>query len=783
MVLSRISNTLSHAMQRRQHRSFSRLLVAAVMVIMVVLAVTVFALSSGSPALASRPGRTIGEPKLSLIARRIVHQVNIPLWHGKSGFGFALVGSAPAGIGSSITAIDEATNTIYVANGNNPNGPDAGGNTVSVLNGAICNAQITSGCNQMPATVPVGNHPVGIFADETNHTVYIANFSDNTVSLLNSSTCNGSHLGGCPTTPPLTVAIPNGPGDVDVNQTTHTAYVATLTGMSVFDANTCNASTTSGCSNLGTANISCVGSTNPGLCGPFTAKVDEANNTVYESDADNRVSVFDGQTCNASDLVGCAAQTPGTVIVNGGAGFEVSLWIAVDAPLHSVYVSNQKDDYLAVIDTNICNGSHLTACATLKPPTIHTGSDPEIIAINQKTQTVYAPNQVDNNVSVINALLCNAANTSGCDHPAPQVNITNGVSAIAVDAAFHTAYVANAGANTVSMLNTRKCNASSLQGCGTALPTVPVGVSPSGVAVNTQTHTVYVANFGSGASGTVSVINATTCNATHSSGCTSVQVLQVPGGNPTGIAINQATDTIYVATVTSSVQDIVSVFNGATCNASHSLGCTQTPAVILVGSSGGSNGSELSLVVNQKTNTIYATNLVFTNPFMGNSVYMINGATCDATNTSGCGNTPATITAGNNPWGIDVDEATDTIYTANIANGEGPGTVSVINGAICNGSNMAGCGQITLTVSAGFGAGSVAIDNATNTIYVTNIQDTSVSVINGSTCNAIKTAGCGKAPPKVAVGLTPFAAAVDQGVATVYVASLTGTLSVIPTSQ
>jgi DNA-binding beta-propeller fold protein YncE len=89
-------------------------------------------------------------------------------------------------------AVDEATDTLYV--------PSPTDNTVSVVNGATCNALVTSGCNQTPATVPVGAGPTGIFADDVNHTVYIANFSDNTVSLLNSATCNGTHLGGCPTT-------------------------------------------------------------------------------------------------------------------------------------------------------------------------------------------------------------------------------------------------------------------------------------------------------------------------------------------------------------------------------------------------------------------------------------------------------------------------------------------------------------------------------------------------------------------------------------------------------
>jgi hypothetical protein len=171
MVPGRISNTLSHALQRRQHKSFSRLLVAAFMVIMVVIIVSVIALSSGSAAVASRPGRTIGEPKLPLFAGRGGHQANIPQWHGKSGFGFALVGSAPAGAGSSIAAIDEETNTIYVANGNNANGPNAGGNTVSVIDGRRCQGTDVSRCKGPWPTLTVGNEPSNIAIDEATDTL------------------------------------------------------------------------------------------------------------------------------------------------------------------------------------------------------------------------------------------------------------------------------------------------------------------------------------------------------------------------------------------------------------------------------------------------------------------------------------------------------------------------------------------------------------------------------------------------------------------------------------
>jgi len=160
-------------------------------------------------------------------------------------------------------------------------------------------------------------------------------------------------------------------------------------------------------------------------------------------------------------------------------------------------------------------------------------------------------------------------------------------------------------------------------------------------------------------------------------------------------------------------------------------------------------------------------------------VYVINGATCDAATTTGCGQTPATITAGFNPWGIAVDQATDTIYTANIGDGEQPGTVSVINGAACDGTDHSGCGQAPATVAAGFGAIAVAIDPATNTVYVANIQDTTVSAIDGATCNGSDTAGCGQTPAEAAVGNYPDLIAVDPAAGTAYVSNGDNTVSVI----
>jgi DNA-binding beta-propeller fold protein YncE len=762
---------------------------------------------------------------------------------GSLGFGSALLGSAPVGIGPSTLASDPATHTIYVANGNNDNGPNAGGNTVSVIdtrrcraqnvsrcqgpwptitvgnlpsgiaidqrtdtvyvtnvgdntvsvfNGAICNAIDASGCGQTPAEVPVGLQPIQLFADAANHTVYVAN-SDNgagdstTVSMIDSATCNATDLAACPTTEPPTVDVGAAPDDIDVNQATHTVYVTTigaLNGWSVFDANTCNATVQSGCGSIGTL---------PGdPSGPNAGAVDPANDTLYTANFDNTISAFDLRHCNAADLAGCATETPGTVTPFPNSGFEHNLWVVVDSANHTVYAAYQKDDTLIAVDASVCNGRHLAACATFTPPTVHTGADPESVILDEHTQTLYTANEVDDSVSVIDASRCDAQTTSGCRHPASAFASPPG--ALAADAAVHTLYDTS-GANSVSMINTSACNTDSLAGCAQTPATVGVGEFPDAVAVNHRTHTVYVANSGSGTTGTVSVIDARTCNATDQAGCANLQALKVPAGNPDDIAVDSATDTIYVATITSSGPDLVSVFNSATCNAGDAVGCGQTPATVAVGSSGDApKNSILELAVIRATNTVYAANVFNTGPgspppFLGNRVYVINGATCDAANTTGCGETPAVVTlspnppVGSNPFAIAVDQATNSIYTANIADGEHPGTVSVINGARCNGQDTSGCDQTPATAQAGFGAAGIAVDHTTHEVYVTNIEDTSVSEINGATCNGSDTTGCGQTPTNVAVGNYPGAIAVSPAVGSAYVANGDNTVSVIPLTR
>jgi YVTN family beta-propeller protein len=748
------------------------------------------------------------------------------------------VGSAAVGDGPSELAVDPATDSVYVTNGNNDNGPSDGGDTVSVIdtrhcsawdvsrcpgpwptitvgnqpsniavdeatdtvyvenwadatvsvfNGATCNALDTSGCSQKPATVPVGLDPTGIFVDDANHTVYVGN-SDNgnggptTVSMINSATCNAFDLATCPSTEPPTVNVGSPPADIVVDQATHTVYVATYAAITVFDADTCNSTVQSGCGDTGTLN-------GDPYSGPNGFEIDPANDTLYTANYDNTISAWDLADCNASDLALCASQTPGTVEPFPYSIVEAALWLVVDVPLHSVYVAYQRDAALVVVDTNVCNGADLAGCATLSTPIAQTGSEPESVALDVQTQTLYTANQADNDVSVIDASSCNATVTTGCRQVPPTLPISGG--GMVADPAVNTLYLAY-GTDTASMVDTQTCNRYVPTGCAVTPPQVTVGTNPEAVAVDPITGTVYVANFGSltaRGSSTVSVIDAATCNATDQAGCSEVSTLEVPGGNAEAIALDDATGTVYVGTITDNGPNLLSVFNGATCDATITTGCAQGPTTMAFGDSGGAfENSLVDLAVNEATNTVYATNIADfqTGDWTGVSVYVVNGAVCDANNSSGCGQTPATITPGNpgspghlNPWGLAVDEATNTVYVALKANGDFDGTVAVINGATCNGSDTTGCGQSPPTVAASFGVGYVAVDPSTHAVYATNNEDASISVINGTICNGLVSFGCDLAPPKLPAGNYPGQIALDPAVATGYVSNLEG-VSVLP---
>ena len=260
---------------------------------------------------------------------------------------------------------------------------------------------------------------------------------------------------------------------------------------------------------------------------PSGLAASEATHTVYSvNQNDNTVSVIDAQGCNAQHPAGCG-HALATIKLGGPMGGPVGAILAHDGV--TLYVTSSGENAVAVIDASTCNAIRTSGCARGPVATIATGQVPVALVEDPHTHTLYVANVFGNTVSVIDAARCNADQTAGCGEAPPTVPVGTGPSALALDRETHTVYVANAGDNTVSVIDAMRCNAEQTAGCGTTPPVQAVGGAPAAIAFSKRTDTVYVANGALNPEGalvpngnTISVMNAAACNAEHHQGCSAV---------------------------------------------------------------------------------------------------------------------------------------------------------------------------------------------------------------------------------------------------------------------
>jgi DNA-binding beta-propeller fold protein YncE len=652
-------------------------------------------------------------------------------------------------------AIDARTDTIYVVNGS------AG--TVSVLDGARCNARVTGGCGRAVATIRVGRMPVAAAFNPATRTVYVANLKGRSISVINAARCNAVTRRGCGRAA-RTVPDRHGPDAVDVDVATDTVYAANsgTSGngdtVSVIDGAACNGSTGRGCGRV--PRTIKVGS------GAFWVTVDQASDAVYvANNNDGTVSVINGARCNSKVTSGCASRPP-AVTTGASAGF-----VAIDSRLHTVFAINQGDGTLSAINTRTCNGTVTSGCpkrapnrqAAFSPPS---GYNPNAFALIPRTGTAYLVNVGGESfLSVMSIRRCSAAGTSGCRAEAPSA--PEGEFLMSADPATGTIYGGNLSLPDIDVFNTATCNAAHRSGC-TPVAKIPIPHPQANVgAIDHATGTLYASDpF----SGKVSVISTASCNATDTAGCAATPPTITIGPAAGPPVLDKATRTLYVPY--GATGNRVAVVNAATCNAKDTAGCGQTPAVVKV-----RKGTEI-LAVSAATDTIYAPN--GGTSFNGDTVSVINGATCNGTRHAGCAHLAAIVKVGLGPYGVAVNDRTHTVYVANNADGDLPGTVSVINGATCNGSDTSGCGRHFPTMPTGRSPLLVAADTRTGYLYVTNFSSATVSVLNGSRCNAHITTGCRTAAHQQATGSQPFGLTINLDTNTIYAADLfqSGSLSI-----
>ena len=281
----------------------------------------------------------------------------------------------------------------------------------------------------------------------------------------------------------------------------------------------------------------------------------------------------------------------------------------------------------------------------------------------------------------------------------------------------------------LDLIDSATCNARGMSDCH-VVATAAAGLEPVTATIDPRTDTIYVADAlgaGAGGGGAVTVVDGATCNVRVTSGCaTSVATIQLGSAFPAALAVDPATGTLYVASPTG----VVDALNVSHCNATSTASCGAPVNSIADGQ--GPVGVDVDIA----TDTVYAANGA--NEVDSNTVSVINGATCNASESFGCSQTPATVTVGTSPQWDAVDQATNTVYVANALSG----SVSLIDGATCNGTDPSGCGQTPPAVLTGTGDSYLALAASRDTLFSLNQDNDTISEINVNTCNAQQPSRC-----------------------------------------
>jgi YVTN family beta-propeller protein len=278
-----------------------------------------------------------------------------------------------------------------------------------------------------------------------------------------------------------------------------------------------------------------------------------------------------------------------------------------------------------------------------------------------------------------------------------------------------TAYIANSGDSTVSVINVAT---------NTVTKSIKISSNPSSVSVSPDGSKVYVGNSGTFSTpcNTVSVIKSAT---------NTVSAIIVVGSTPYGVSVSPDGSNVYIANYNSNT---ISVINSTTNNVTVSIPVGIAPYGVSVSPDGSkiyvaNNGSNNTIsVINSATNKVTATITVGYNPQGvsvspdGSKVYVTNYnklGTVSVINTA-TNTVSATIPVGNSPFGISVSPDGSRVYVTNFNDN----TVSVISTAT---------NTVTDTIKVGTNPAGVSVSPDGSKVYVVNYSSGTVSIINSAT--------------------------------------------------
>jgi len=260
---------------------------------------------------------------------------------------------------------------------------------------------------------------------------------------------------------------------------------------------------------------------------PFAAALDTSNHTLYVLANTYWTGFGHATTCGLflprMDSFDTTSLTEGSSMLGLGAGIDVN-------PTNgNIYIAGWEGKVAVFTATGGTSPTTLMAA----------GTGPKGIAVNVTTNKIYVANTVSGDVSVIDGATNSVMAT--IKDPLAEVPVAVGINPV-----LNRIYIVNSGSNNLTVVD---------GATDTVTITIPVGTSPSGVAVDPQSQFIYVANAGdakTGDPGSVTVINGET-NATTT-------LTDPSAKNPAAIAANPTTNKIYVA---NSGSNNVTVIDGA----------------------------------------------------------------------------------------------------------------------------------------------------------------------------------------------------------------------------
>lgn len=291
----------------------------------------------------------------------------------------------------------------------------------------------------MIANIAVGNHPMYLAVDAETNRVYVSNQSDDTMSVIDGTTNRMVH----------TIKVGHDPNGVAVNSRTNTIYVANLTGgsLSIIDG----IKLTSSILHLG--------------FNPSKVAVNPSTDRVYVT-IENEDGFLDVVNGKQRKLI-ASIKLP-----------RYPLSAAVDSDSNQIYVA----DFLCGCGRiSVVDGATNRVTKTIRLPGASLVGG---VALDQEHDRVYATDE-NNGFYIIDRVSGTIlARVSGLHSPNEVASIPGTTFAVEPDT----------GSNQAVFINTSTFGVKKR---------VPVGMFPTGVAVNVATRRVYVANRDSN---TVSVI-------------------------------------------------------------------------------------------------------------------------------------------------------------------------------------------------------------------------------------------------------------------------------------